>query len=123
MNSTERPRSAPRPPPYQEPKELFNVAGDKLNILEKLLRKEQRRVDASVAPPPRVKMAEIRTQNLLKEKREKLLRDRMIDSRMSSTTKVCIVGEELRLRRDLTLGFPVNSRDICVRHCLHLRKS
>jgi hypothetical protein len=112
--SPQRPRPAPRPPPHQELNELFNVAGDKLSILEKLLRKEQRRVNATVDPPPRIKMAETRTITLLKEKRGKLLRDRMIDSRMSSTTKMSIIGEETRLRRDLTLGFPVNSRDICV---------
>lgn len=94
--------------------ELFNVAGDKLSIIEKVLKKERMRLELEEAPPERIKYSYIRTQNDLKEKRFEYLQTRLYESIIRPVNKFTILGDEVRLRNELILGFPVNSRDATV---------
>lgn len=93
-------------------KELFNVSGDKFYIVEKITkRKKAYGQSADASAPERVKVSYKRTQAMLLEKRKKFLYNRFIDSTTKETFKVAIIGDEIRLRRDIVLGFPINTRD------------
>lgn len=94
--------------------ELFNVGGDKLAIIDKLLRREKKRLEIEAAPPERVKFSTIRTQRELEDKRKGYLQTRFYESKMGKANKYTILGDETRLRQELMLGFPVNSRDVTV---------
>ena len=94
--------------------ELFNVAGDKLSIIDKVLKKEKRRLALEAAPPDRIKYSYIRTQNDLAEKRKEYLNTRFYENTMTMANKYTVLGDESRLRQELVLGFPKNSRDATV---------
>lgn len=91
--------------------ELFNVSGEKLAIVEKILKKDKKKVAEQLAPPERIKMSFYRAQEQLQLKRKNFLRERFIDNTMREIHKVTILGDEMKIRREIILGFPVNSRD------------
>lgn len=91
--------------------ELFNVGGDKLAVLEKVLKKEKKRLQLHDTPPERIKRSFIRTQEELKRRRQDYLQTRLYHSSMRNASKFAIIGDEHRMRNELVLGFAVNSRD------------
>lgn len=94
--------------------ELFNVSGDKLSIIEKILHKDKKRLELEAAPPERIKYSYIRTQDDLQFKRKEYLDTRFFQSPMANVMKYAVLGDESRMRQELVLGFPVNSRDAAV---------
>ena len=94
--------------------ELFNVTGDKLAVIEKILNKEKKRLELEAAPPKRIKYSYVRTQDDLKERRKEFLDTRFFQSPMRNVMKYAVLGDEARMRQELVLGFPVNSRDAAV---------
>lgn len=97
----------------------FNVGGDKLKILEKVLRKlqEGNKARPSVTAYQGVPLsgiktpAQIRSAKLMAAKREAFIKNRFDSSGISDTMKRCIRGEDDVLLNDLRLGFPPDSRD------------
>jgi hypothetical protein len=98
----------------QQHKELFNVGGDKLAIIDKVLKREKKRLELDAAPPARIKYSYIRTQNDLAERRKDYLETRFYENTMNNVNKFTILGDETRMRNELLLGFAVNSRDATV---------
>jgi hypothetical protein len=94
----------------------FNIGGDKLKILEKVLRKFEenklRRPATANGVSLRSKTAaQERSAKLMAEKRELFIKNRFESSGISDTMKRCILGEDGLVMTDLELGFPPNSRD------------
>ena len=94
---------------YQK-KELFNASGEQLAVLNHLLVRNEKRVEAR-KEKAKIKWAEELVEEILRKKRHDYQIRRLYTSTMSTANKMAIYGDEYHLRQELELGFRVNSRD------------
>lgn len=91
--------------------ELYNAAGDRVNILNSFMEKtEKKRLDREAAKNK--ELYSIRTvEALMKAKLERHQKQRIEKSTMTDASRYAKVGDEFNMRREIENGYPVDGRD------------